>query len=189
MGDDTVVKCMGLNKYAIGSLFDGREVMIEKEGLRVSDDRGRMVAQPLDASVKLYKTLIDAADLKKLKPGIAEAYAFHWFNDNGRRLSEARARGWFPVSKRSGEVIAPQAYGNETDDYWHMGDNILCKRATEESKAESNDLKYFNDSNRKLEEQDQINADLAERVGAKGFNSKNTAADADGVVIGSGAAD
>jgi hypothetical protein len=61
MGDDTVVKCMGLNKYAIGSLFDGREVMIEKEGLRVSDDRGRMVAQPLDASVKLYKTLIDAA--------------------------------------------------------------------------------------------------------------------------------
>lgn len=184
MSDGTIVKPLGNGVLSIGYLFDKREVIVTSTGLRVADATGRMQAQSLDTSVSLYKTMLTDEEAKKLKVGIAEAYAFRWVNAHPRRQSEVRVREWYPVSKKSGDVFAPAAYGDQTDDQWHMGDNILYKQTSETHKRVSADLKYYNDPARHMEEQAQRNRESALQNGAKDYSQTIEASPRDAVTIG-----
>lgn len=184
MSDSTIVKVKHNGTFVVGKSADGNEILVTPRGPMVADAQGRLHPCKLDSSVFRYDSLVDQATSAKLKTGIAEGYQFYWVNQHPMRVSQVRGRQWCLVSKKDNEVFCPYAYGDKTDDNWHMGDVVLHKRAIEIHNAERGDLNYYNDPERYMAEMKERNAEIAASSGIKNFDQSVEMADEDAVSIG-----
>lgn len=184
MSDGTVVKCLRSEIFSIGKSSEGQEVIVTKEGPAIQLPNGKLAPRSLDTDVERYDMLLPSEVSRKLKAGAAQEWSYAWFNENPKRLAEVRASYYEPVKKANNEVYCPYAYGLETDDLWHMGDTILCKRPVERSRMERHDLDYYNNPARFFESQKAGLEDMAGHAGVKDFEQNIEAADNDAVTMG-----
>ncbi len=84
----------------------------------------------------------------KATPAWLEEWEYGWFNQNDYRMAEIQTDeggGWVPISKKKDKDISfPYAVGNNTDDYWHNGDTIACKRPRAIGRQREAEKEYYN---------------------------------------------
>lgn len=184
MGDGTIVKCLYDGTFAVGKTDEGQEVLVTPRGPMVADAKNRLTPHAIDSSVMRYDSLVDEAMALRLKPGIAEGYVFFWVNQYNRRMSEVKIGRWQVVSRKANEVCCPYAYGDKTDDLFHMGDTILHKRDSDYAKQVSADRAYFNDPARYIADKGEELKETADRLGMKDFEQTVEASEKDAITIG-----